>query len=206
MKLDLVVKKFGKEYSANDDTYHMGIHYLLGNAIAKRFYGHKICLDTCLGAGFMALALAKHVNKVIGVDINPLHLEQAKHNAGLALIEEKIEFILGDALKIIRTIIEIDSGFLDPDWARIGDNKENHTPKLSQMVPPANVLLEEVFKKTKNVCLRLPKEFNLENLRGFPEHEIESVYLDDKLKFYCIYFGDLIKNTKSSELRVLITT
>ena len=129
-------------------------------------------------------------------------MQQAKRNVQIASIEDKIDFILGDALKIINTIDKIDSAFLDPDWAKTGDDKENHVPALSQMVPPTDSLLNEVFKKTGNVCLRLPKEFDTDLINGLPEHETESVLLDGKLKFYCVYFGDLIYNAEKSELKI----
>ena len=150
----------------------------------------------------MTLVLVKYVSKVIGVDANSLHLKQAKYNADLAKVQNQIEFIEGDILRVMENIKRIDSAFLDPDWARAGDNKENHTLSLSLMVPPADALLKKVFKKTSNICLRLPKEFGLRGLNGFPEHEIESVYLDNKLKFHCVYFGDLILNRTDSALKI----
>jgi len=199
-KKESVIEKFGKEYTVDLDTLHMGIHHLLGDAVAKRFIGHKACLDACLGAGLMTIALAKYVDTVIGVDVDPAHLEQAKQNVKIASIEHRTNLIQGDIMDVLKMIQPIDSAFLDPDWARVGDNKENHVLSLSQMVPPADLLLEEVFKKTRNVCLRLPKTFDLRLLDGLPQHETESIFLDGKLKFYCVYFGDLIHTEGKSEL------
>lgn len=196
----LIKEKFGNQYFANKDTYHMGIHHVLGDKIAQRFLGHQVCLDSCLGAGFMTLQLAKYIDKVISVDINPEHLSQAKENAKIANVFEKITFVEGDVLDVIDPL-DFDSAFLDPDWAKSGDDKENHVLELSHMVPPADILLEKVFQKTKNVCLRLPKSFDLKNLDYLPPHESESVYQDGKLKFYCVYFGDLIKQIGETELR-----
>ena len=201
MDENLIVEKFGDIYSANKDTYHMGIYHVLGNIIAKRFVGHKVCLDSCLGAGFMTLSISKYVNKVIGVDINLEHLEQAKTNLKIASIENKVEFIQADVLEVLSSL-EFDSAFLDPDWAKQGDDKENHVSELSQMVPPADILLQKVFEKTKNVCLRLPKSFDLNKLNNLPPHESEAIYQDNKLKFYCVYFGDLIRNEGYTELMV----
>lgn len=201
MDKNLIFEKFGGAYVANPDTYHMGIHSSLGDKIAQRFKGSKICLDTCLGAGFMTLNLAKYVEKVIGVDVNPAHLEEARNNTKIAGIESQVEIIQGDVLEVIDTL-EFDSAFLDPDWAKVGESKENHVMELYQMVPNAEILLEKVFKKAKNVCLRLPKEFDLNKLNLLSSHESEAVYQDDKLKFYCIYFGSLIKKEGNTELRV----
>lgn len=202
MDENLIIKKFGENYSANKDTYHMGIDKLLAEPIAKRFSGHNICLDACAGAGFMAIILAKYVNKIILVDTNPMHLEQARTNLSMSENVSKANFILGDIIWALDAISNIDSAFLDPDWAEVGDSKENHVSELSQMVPPADILLEKIQKKTRNICLRLPKEFDTTKLDGLPPHESESVYLDNKLKFKCVYFGDLVKTIGNTKLRV----
>lgn len=201
MDPELVIKKFGDKYQGNADTYHMGIKRALAEPVAKRFIGHKVCLDTCLGAGFMALVLAKQAGKIIGIDSNPEHLNQAKENFKIAGLDN-VEFVLGDVMKIIDKVEEFDCAFLDPDWAKVGDSKEDHVLSLSEMVPPADLLLDQVFKFTKNVCIRLPKEFDCSKLNYLPEHETEAIYLGNKLRFYCIYFGDLVKNLGNTELRV----
>lgn len=197
----LIEKKFGNKYLANKDSYHMGIHHSLGEAIAKRFGGQKICLDSCSGAGFMALMLAKYVDMVISLDVNQEHIQQAKENSKIAGVEHKIRFIDEDVINAIESL-DFEAAFLDPDWAKPGDEKGNHVSELSEMNPPADILLAKVFKKTQNVCLRLPKSFNLEKLSNLPLHEVEAVYLENELKFYCIYFGCLMKIEGNSELRV----
>lgn len=202
MEKGRVIEKFGAEYVANKDTYHMGIHRLLAEPIAKRFSEYRVCLDACLGAGFMTLALAKYVDKIIGVDTNPAHLRQAEENLKIAGISNQVKLIEGNVLEKIKTLNEIDSAFLDPDWAKKGDDKEKHVSELSDMIPPTDTLLEKVFEKTQNVCLRLPKEFDLAKLNPLPPHESDAVYQGGKLKFYCIYFGDLIKKEGPTELRI----
>ncbi|MBU6232217.1 methyltransferase domain-containing protein [Patescibacteria group bacterium] len=197
-----IIEKFGKSYSVDDDTYHMGIHHLLGDAIARRFIGRKTCLDACAGAGMMAIHLAKYVGKVIAIDINPAHLEQARRNVATASVSNKVELISGDVMEILRSLGTIDSAFLDPDWAKEGDDKENHVLDLSDMVPPADRLLEKIFRKTENVCLRLPKSFDIGLLDDLPKHETETVYLDGHKKFHCVYFGDLVTNAEMSELDI----
>jgi 16S rRNA G966 N2-methylase RsmD len=200
---ELIIKKFGGEYFVDKDTFHMGVHHLLANPIAERFVGHKIVLDSCAGAGFMAIPLSRCVEKVITVDKDLNHLEQAKMNAKIAGVSNKIIFHNNDVLKTLgETFLSIDAAFLDPDWTLERDDKENHVTELSKMVPPADQLIEKVFKKTSNVCLRLPRTFDVQNLGINREKEIQSVFQDNKLKFFCVYFGDLIKEVGKSELRV----
>jgi len=197
-----IAKKFGgKKYQVDNDTFVIGIHYLLGECIARKFNGYGVILDTCCGAGFMSIALAKYVNRVIAVDVDLNHLEQAKNNIRIAGFSHKVDFILGDILseKILNKIPVIDGAFLDPDWAIKGNPKRFHTSKLSDMQPPADKLFSVVNKRTENIVFRLPKEMELSELELFPSHSLKKIYLDDDFKFYCAYFGKLaeMNNTES---------
>jgi len=204
MDKEKIIKKFGREYQVNDKTFIMGIHHLLGDHIAQRFNGYNIVLDACCGAGFKTILLAKYVNQVIAIDINPKHLEQVEINTEIAGVRSKIKFIQGDLLEkeILDKIPEIDGAWLDPDWAEIGESKLSHTSKLSSMQPPADELFEKISNKTQNIVLRLPKEIDLPELEYLPSHKLEGVYLDNDFKFYCAYFGELKEKIGDTELRV----
>lgn len=52
---------------------------------------------------------------VIAIDIDPVKLEYAKHNAAVYGVEDRIEFILGDYLKIA-PYLKADVVFLSPPW------------------------------------------------------------------------------------------
>ena len=204
MDKEKISEKFGKkDYQVDNDTFVMGIHYLLGDHIAQRFEGCDIVLDACCGAGFTSIALAKYVNRVIAVDINPKHLEQAKNNAKIAGVFQKIKFLLGDVFnkEILDKIPDIECAWLDPDWAEIGESKLTHTSKLSSMQPPADKLFTEINKRTQNIALRLPREIDLSELRNFSSYELEKIYLDNDFKFYCAYFGKLIKKAGDTEFK-----
>lgn len=187
-----VVKKFGKEFSVDDDTFTMGIHYALSDRIARRFATFNSVLDACCGAGFMSLALVNYVKAVTAVDVDENHLQQAQYNAAIANAPH-IAFVLGDIMKkeTWSSIPAIDCAFLDPDWAPEGKQKHIHVSKFSAMKPAASALFSFIFEKTPNIVLRLPKEIDRKELAAFPPHELESVYLDGELKFYCAYFGAL---------------
>ena len=198
-----IIEKFGKEYQVNEETFIMGIHYLLGNHIAQRFKGYNVVLDACCGAGFMSIALAKYVEQVIAVDINPKYLEQAGNNAKIAGVYSKIKFMLGDILnkEILNKIPQIDGAFLDPDWSAFGMPKLIHTSKLSDMQPSGDKLFAEINKRTQNIALRLPREIDLSGLKTLSHHELEKIYLDDDFKFYCAFFGKLVKMVGDTEFR-----
>ena len=203
MDKEQILEKYGKDsYQVDEDTFRMGIHQKLSDRIAKRFQKYHTVLDTCAGAGFMTIAIAKEVEKVIAVDIDETHLNQAKANAELDAVDSKITFIKGNVLEELNKLDNIDAAFLDPDWARPGDDKAIHVRELADMEPSGQILFDEVSKKTKNICLRLPKEFDLSKLKHLPTHECEAFYQSDKLKFYCVYFGDLIMKEGSTEFKI----
>jgi len=203
MDKEKIIKKFGKEYQVDDETFVMGIHHLLGDHIAQRFKGYEIVLDSCCGAGFMSISLAKHVNQVIAVEVNPKNLTQAQYNARIANVSDRIKFILGDILdkSILNEISSIDAAFLDPDWTMVGEVKTAHTSKLYNMQPSADKLFIEINKLTQNIALRLPREIDLSELKGLPTHEFEKIYLDDEFKFYCVYFGELLRKAGDTEFK-----
>ena len=56
---------------------------------------------------------------VIAVDIDPVKLECARHNAAIYGVEDRIEFILGDYLEVAPSL-EADVVFLSPPWGGPG--------------------------------------------------------------------------------------
>lgn len=204
MKEDSVIEKFGLPYFVTPTTFKMGTHHIFAESIASRFAGCKKVLDACVGAGFNAIPIARVVGTVVAVDNNKEHLSLAKQNAELAKIGN-IDFILGDIMDetIFEKIGNIDGAYLDPEWVKGGcvDNCNEHSSSLSHMEPPADMLFKKVETKTKNIALRLPRELAIKELDSLPPHELEMNYLDDKLKFYTLYFGDLAETIGNTEFR-----
>ena len=52
---------------------------------------------------------------MIAVDIDPVKVELARHNAAVYGVEDRIEFIVGDYLKVAPTL-KADVVFLSPPW------------------------------------------------------------------------------------------
>ncbi len=204
MDRDSILKKFGQEFVVTDDTYIMGIHRLFGEKLGARFQGLHRVLDACSGAGFTALAIARVVDTVVAVDINPAHIQLARENVCIAGLESKVEFIEGDLTDdtLWDKIGDIDGAQLDPDWAPPGAHKKMHVSSLEEMSPPADVLLRCALSRTENISCRLPKTIELSELDSFPPHEIEKNYLNEKFCFYTVYFGKLIREIGITELRL----
>jgi len=198
----LIRDKFGENYRATEKTFTMGIDQRFTRKIAERFSG-KVVLETCTGAGFTTIALARKAEHVYTVEIDPSHQEQARKNIENAGLTKKVTFVLGDILDplTIDQTISYDATFLDPDWAVSGPDHVFRF-KTSNTIPAADVLLTRIFEITPNIALILPPKIDLAELTGLPENEVQKLYLDGSHELYCLYFGDLKKILGFTEYRV----
>jgi 16S rRNA G966 N2-methylase RsmD len=188
-----IQEKFAGPYEVTEVTYLMGTHHLLADQIAQRFRGYQCVLDACMGAGFMSIALAHYVPKILGVEKDPQHFELAKHNIQIAGLSDVVDCWLGDiqGSSLLARLANCDAAFLDPEWNKAGDSPEKHTRSLHDMQPPADDLVQVIMKITPNIALRLPKEIDKQQLDSLGEHELEENCLQGELKFYTAYFGKL---------------
>ena len=63
--------------------------------------GIKTLVDAFCGAGGNAIQLARVCGKVIAIDLDPVKIRMARHNARIYGVEHKIEFVEGDAFEVI---------------------------------------------------------------------------------------------------------
>lgn len=76
-------------------------------------------LDAFCGAGGNAIAFARMpwCEGVVAVERDPERLAMARHNAALYGVQDRIEFVLGDALALMPSLEHrVDACFLDPPW------------------------------------------------------------------------------------------
>jgi SAM-dependent methyltransferase len=202
MDLERIYKKFGDYYIANENTFIMGIDHRITKNIAQRFYGKKV-LETCTGAGFSTIALAKKATDVITIDISEENQSQAKENIRISGLSNKVIFIQGNCLdnNIIGSFTNINAAFLDPDWAVTGSD-HIYRFKNSNTKPPADLLLETISSITKNIALILPPFIKFEELSELPKFEMERIYLDGEFALICLYFGNLIRKVGESQINI----
>jgi len=195
-------EKFGDDYIADERTFIMGIDQRLTRHFAERFIGHNI-LETCTGAGFTTISLARTAKHVITVEIDESIQKKAISNIKKAGLSAKVSFLLGSILEteIIKRIPKVDAVFIDPDWAVTGPD-HIYRFQQSNTQPPADLVLRNMLKLTDNVAIVLPPFIPVEEFEGLPKHELEKIYLGESHELYCLYFGDLIRSSGKSEFRV----
>lgn len=90
----------------------------IASHIAQRC-ASDVIIDAFCGVGGNAIQFALTCHRVIAIDIDPVRLMCAKHNAKIYGVEDRIEFICGDYMTLIPRL-KADVVFLSPPW---GGNK-----------------------------------------------------------------------------------
>jgi 16S rRNA G966 N2-methylase RsmD len=194
--------KFGGDYIADERTFKMGIDQRFTVHFAERFKDLRV-LETCTGAGFSTISLARTAKHVFTVEIDKSHQQQAISNVEKAGLSTRVTFILGSILdqSILQKLPSVDAAFIDPDWASTGSD---HVYRFirSNTKPPADMVLSTIFEKTKNVAIVLPPRIEVQEFDNLPEHERQKLYLGESHELFCLYFGKLIKSIGETEFRV----
>jgi len=192
-------EKFGDDYVADERTYIMGIDQRFTKHFAERFIGLKV-LETCTGAGFTTISIARMARHVFTVEIDESNQNKAIKNIEKAGLSSNVSFIFGSILdpKIIKGLPAIDAAFIDPDWAVTGPDHEFRFQQ-SNTQPPADVVLKNMLEITDNVAIILPPFIMVEEFEGLPKYECEYLYLGESHELFCLYFGNLITSLGESE-------
>ena len=203
MKKEAIIRKFGDQYIADERTFKMGIDRRITAGIAERFRDRRV-LETCTGGGFSTISLARKARHVITIEIDKKIQDEAKQNVARAGLGGKVDFILGDSLdgEMLLALHDIHAAFLDPDWADTG-NDHVYRFRNSNTKPPADLLLEKVFKVTRNVALILPPLLHVEEFLGLPGFETQRIFMGDEHVLFCLYFGDLAERIGESEWKII---
>ena len=129
--------------------------------------------------------------------------QKTKKNAQIAGLANKITFINGDVTetKTLESVPDVDSAFIDPDWAVSG---VNHVFRFlnSNTNPPSDKLLELINKKTPNITLVQPPGIDKKEFENLLPHECEYLYLNNQHELYCLHFGRLRKFVGESKFDI----
>ena len=172
------------------DALFMSIQEVAAVHVAKRLKEFTSCVELCCAVGAMAIHVARFIPKVYAVDIDPQRIAAAKLNAQTYGVADNMIFITGDVLdEVLLKDIKAAVAILDPDWSEAGTEKSDHTVDIDKMQPSMRRMITLTRKWiTPNIVIRVPKHFTLATLAEFGPYELESIYIDDKLKFKVVYF------------------
>lgn len=197
-------EKFSKTIQGDDDALFMSVQEVAALHIAERLKQYQTCAELCTAVGAMAIHVARFIPKVFGVDINPQRIEDARQNAKTYGVEDRTEFIVGDVLdEELLNSIKAEVAILDPDWSAEGNDKSVHEIDIDSMQPSMRQMILLTRKYiTSNIVIRVPKHFTLDTLKEFGPYELESIFIDDRLKFKTVYFLPEIQESRETEARL----
>jgi predicted RNA methylase len=118
----------------------------------------KRVIDAGCGGGGNAIGFARAGLSVTAIELDQHRLAQARHNAALYGVAERIRFICGDARELVPTL-NADLLFIDPPWGARYDKQRVGLADL----PLLSVLLEQRASNSR-VWAKLPPSFDLSEL------------------------------------------
>lgn len=162
-----------------------------------------VVVDAFCGVGGNSIQFAQVFDRVIAIDLSPTRLEMAKHNAEIYGVADKIEFILGDAFEVLKSLqknTEISAIFLSPPWGGPEYvSKPVFCPKSDLFDGRGSELFQLATSLTPNCVLFLPRQSNIyavaqmiqeQKGRALEESDsfvVEQHYLRNRLKAISIY-------------------
>ncbi|CAF1054430.1 unnamed protein product [Didymodactylos carnosus] len=164
--------------------------------IAKRCQCDVI-IDAFCGVGGNAIQFAFTCKKVIAIDIDPKKIECARQNARIYGVEDRIEFVQGDFIKLASTL-KADIVFLSPPWG----GPSYDLIELFDLEKNIELNGFHVFQTaqniSKNIAYFLPRNINIAQVISLAcdgsSMEFEQHFLNNRLKTVTAYFGELAKH------------
>nr|XP_053627808.1 uncharacterized protein LOC128685346 isoform X2 [Cherax quadricarinatus] len=154
-----------------------------------------VVVDAFCGAGGNAIQLAMTCNYVIAIDIDPVKIALARHNAAVYGVADRIEFIIGDFFQLVPRL-KADVIYLSPPWGGIEYFRDGtYDVRNLGGVFNCEELLATARTITTDIALYLPRTSNLYQiieLAGIGGTvDIELNHMGRKKKALTAYFGDL---------------
>ncbi|KAF9188848.1 Trimethylguanosine synthase [Haplosporangium sp. Z 767] len=153
-----------------------------------------VIIDAFCGVGGNSIQFAMTCHRVIAIDIDPVRLRCAKHNAKIYGVEDRIEFIQGDYMTLIPRL-KADVVFLSPPWGGPEYLAQDEFDIKRDIPMDGEFLFNETCKITKNIAYFLPRNSNAEQIGRLTGEdgncEIEKNVLNKVCKAWTAYFGEL---------------
>jgi trimethylguanosine synthase len=158
----------------------------VANFVAKHLPG-KIVLDAFTGIGGSVIGFARAGKKIVSIEIVAKRSEMAQHNAAIYGVAKRINFVIGDTMKLWNKF-DFDSAYFDPPWGGVGYEKRGPF-KFTSFKPNVLPTIKTLIAHGKNVAITLPLNFDLNELKRVPKDP--RVYFMERVpKDHRLYFND----------------
>nr|XP_057947308.1 trimethylguanosine synthase isoform X2 [Doryrhamphus excisus] len=157
----------------------------------------QLVIDAFCGVGGNAIQFALTGKRVLAIDIDPVRLDLARHNAAVYGVGHQIEYLQGDFLQLAPRLCG-DVVFLSPPWGG-PDYLTADIFDLKTMMEPDGFKIFHLAKQiTDSIVYFLPRNADMEQVASLAgpggKVEVEQNFLNNKLKTITAYFGSLINS------------
>ncbi|XP_026231051.1 trimethylguanosine synthase [Anabas testudineus] len=165
--------------------------------VEHSFKDSQLVIDAFCGVGGNAIQFALTGKRVLAIDIDPVRLDLARHNAMVYGVADQVDFLQGDFLQLASRL-RGDVVFLSPPWGG-PDYLTAEVFDIKTMMDPDGF---EIFRLAKlisdNIVYFLPRNADMDQIASLAgpggKVEVEQNFLNNKLKTMTAYFGGLIKS------------
>ena len=155
-----------------------------------------LIVDAFCGVGGNAVQFAFTCERVIAIDIDPAKIVLAHHNAKVYGVEDRIEFIVGDYMKLIPHL-KADVVFLSPPWGGPNYTSAEVFNIKTMIALDGFKVFQETKSVTENIAYFMPRNADVQQLLSLAapsgKAEIEQNFLNKKLKTITAYYGGLVE-------------
>ncbi len=123
-----------------------------------------VVIDAFAGCGGNAIQFAMTCERVVAIEIDPVRLACARHNARVYGVEDRIDFILGDFVSLAPRL-QADVIFLSPPWGGPEYVNAEVFDIRSMLVPDGFELYRMSRRITRNVVYCLPKNTDPQQMK-----------------------------------------
>eukprot|EP01079_Euglenida_sp_SAG-EU17-18_P002056 gene2056-3037_t len=164
---------------------------------------NAVVVDGFSGSGGNAIAFAQVCRLVIAIDIDPIKIQCARHNATIYGVQDKIEWVCGDFLSLIPRLqvwaglVAADVVFLSPPWGG-PDYLKFARFDVRRMGPfDGAEMFRSVWEHvTRNIIYFLPRNTHRDQVARLapPGSVVEWEYnwINDRAKTVTAYFGAMV--------------
>ena len=158
-----------------------------------------LIVDAFCGVGGNAIQFAFTCERVIAIDIDPVKIDCARHNAAIYGVEDRIEFVIGDFMELLPQL-KADVVFLSPPWGGPDYASAEVFDIRSMITLDGAKLFEQTKRITGNIAYFMPRNADVEQLTALAgpggKVEIEQNFVNTKLKTITAYYGELVNDRK----------
>lgn len=162
----------------------------------------QLIVDAFCGVGGNAIQFALSGSRVLAVDIDPVRLDLARHNAAVYGVDHRIDFIQGDFLDLAPGL-HGDVVFLSPPWGGPDYLSADVFDIRTMMEPDGFLIFEKARLISDDIVYFLPRNADMDQIASLAgpggRVEVEQNFLNNKLKTITAYFGGLMKSSPAED-------